>query len=594
MLTLGINATFHDCSAAIVRDGKVLAAVEEERFSRIKHGKRPVPFTVWQLPYYAINYCLEQAECQLADVDHIGYAFDPALLIDDVAPQGRIELPLSPSDGWHGKGSPWDGLFLSYIVNAPRQLVDGVPLHLQERFRSASLQGVQERWHFLEHHLCHEASAFLASPYDECAVLTMDGRGEFTTTSYGHYANGQYERVQQVGLPHSLGLLYEDVTRYLGFLHSSDEYKVMALASFGKPVYLDQFRKILRYDGEGRYTVERCRWEDVFGPARLRGSDLESRHYDIAHSLQKVLEETVLEMAIWLQGRTGSHRLCMAGGVALNCVLNAHLARNGPFDRVWVQPAAGDSGTALGAALWLDKDQNRNHRNDQMNPVGTAPGGHAAQQKWVMDHAYLGPAYGDDEIAAFLERSGVRFQKLQNIAGVTAQLLADEKVIGWFQGRMEFGPRALGARSILASPRQAAMQARLNELKDREDFRPVAPVVLAERAHEWFRSDDGAPIDAPFMLFVFDVLPDKAALIPAVRHTDGTARVQTVRSHQNPLLHDLLTEFEALTGVPVLVNTSFNTRGEPVVCSPRDALESFWTSPLDALLIGSYLVEKTA
>lgn len=595
MLTLGINATFHDCSAALVRDGEVLAAVEEERFTRIKHGKRPVPFSVWQLPYYAINYCLEQAGCHLADLDHIAYAFDPALLIDDLAPDGRIQLPLSPSEGWQGKGSPWDGLFLSYIVNAPRQLIDGVPLHLQERFRSASLQDVQERWHFLEHHLCHEASAFLASPYDECAVLTMDGRGEFTTTSYGHYASGHYERVRQVGLPHSLGLLYEDVTRYLGFLHSSDEYKVMALASYGKPVYLDQFRQILRYDGDGSYTVERCHWEDVFGPARLRGSEFEPRHYDIAHSLQKVLEETVLEMAKWLYERTGSRHLCMAGGVALNCVLNAHLARNGPFDRVWVQPAAGDAGTALGAALWLDREHIRDSGDDQADTAGADHQGvQAGKQTWMMDHAYLGPAYGDDEIAAFLERSGVRYQKLQDIAGVTAQLLADEKVIGWFQGRMEFGPRALGARSILASPRNAAMQARLNELKDREDFRPVAPVVLAERAHEWFRSYDNAPIEAPFMLFVFDVLPDKAALIPAVRHTDGTARVQTVSSHQHPLLYDLLIEFEAITGVPVLVNTSFNTRGEPIVCSPRDALESFWTSPLDALLIGSYLVEKGA
>lgn len=576
MLTLGINATFHDCSASIVRDGVVLAAVEEERYTRVKHGKRPVPFSTWQLPYYAVDYCLAEAGCDLADVDHIVYAFDPALLKDDIAPEGRIELPLEPSAQWNGRGSPWDGLFLSSIVNAPRQLIDGVPLHLQKRFRSDTLPHVMERWKFLEHHLCHEASAFLAAPYKESAVLTMDGRGERTTTSYGHYADGRYDRLRQVCLPHSLGLLYEDVTRYLGFLHSSDEYKVMALASYGKPAYLNEFRQILQYDGDGGYTLHPCRWEETFGPARVRGTEFLPRHSDIAHSLQKVLEETVLEMANWLYRQTRSRNLCMAGGVALNCVLNSHLAKHGPFENIWVQPAAGDAGTSLGAALWLDRLQ----RED-------------GSSRWAMDNAYLGPRYDDGEIGAFLARSGVKHRKLTNVAEAAAELLAEEKVIAWFQGRMEFGPRALGARSILASPRDSAMQARLNELKDREDFRPVAPVVLEERAHQWFDSRGKPRIDAPFMLFVFDVLPEKADLIPAVRHTDGTARVQTVNAQQNPLLHDLLTEFEARTGVPVLVNTSFNTRGEPVVCSPRDALESFWTSPLDALLIGSYLVEKT-
>ena len=577
MLTLGINATFHDCSAALVADGQVLAAVEEERFSRIKHGKRPVPFSTWQMPFNAIDYCLSQANCDLEDVDHIVYGFDPSLLVNDIAPQRRIELPLEPSAEWKGPGNPWDGLFLSYIMNAPRQLVDGVPLHLQKRFRSDTLQHVMERWQFVEHHLCHEASAFLASPFSNTAVLTMDGRGERTTTSYGHFSEGNYQRLKQILLPHSLGLLYEDVTRYLGFLHSSDEYKVMALASYGKPAYLNEFREILQKDGMGGYTLEPCAWEEVFGPARVPGSEFTQRHMDIAHSLQKVLEETVLDMVRWLYEQTGTPNLCMAGGVALNCVLNSHLADNGPFDNVWVQPAAGDAGIALGAALWVDKQ----HRQAQSS-------------RWIMDHAYWGPAYGDDEIGAFLRRSGVKHRKLDNVAATAAEILAAERIIAWFQGPMEFGPRALGARSILASPRDAAMQNRLNELKDREDFRPVAPVVMAEKAHEWFDSRGKDRIEAPFMLFVFDVLPEKADLIPAVRHTDGTARVQTVNARQNPLLHSLLKEFEARTGVPVLVNTSFNTRGEPVVCSPRDALESFWTSPIDALLIGGYLVEKEA
>lgn len=580
MLTLGINATFHDCSAAIVQDGQVLAAVEEERFTRVKHGKRPVPFTTWQLPYYAIDYCLAEAACDLEDVDHIVYGFDPSLLKGDIAPSGRIELPLEPSDQWKGAGSPWDGLFLSYIMNAPRQLVDGVPLHLQKRFRSDTLAHVMQRWRFLEHHLCHEASAFLAAPYQDAAVLTMDGRGERTTTSYGHYSGGEYQRIKQIFLPHSLGLLYEIVTRCLGFLHSSDEYKVMALASYGKPAFLEEFRQILRYDGEGGYTVEPFNWQEHFGPERVPGSDFLPRHMDIAHSLQKVLEETVLEMTHWLHERTGAANLCMAGGVALNCVLNSYLADQGPFESIWVQPAAGDAGTSLGAALWIDQLHRREHRKSD------------TCSRWTMEHAYLGPSYSDDEIDRFLQRSHVRSRRLTDTAAEAAAMLAQEKVIAWFQGPMEFGPRALGARSILASPRDAAMQARLNELKDREDFRPVAPVVLAEKAHEWFDSRGRPSISAPFMLFVFDVLPDKADLIPAVRHTDGTARVQTVTAAHNPLLHAVLTEFEALTGVPVLVNTSFNTRGEPVVCSPRDALESFWTSPIDALFIGNHLVEK--
>lgn len=576
MHTLGINAAFHDCAAALVCDGKVMAAAEEERFTRIKHGKRPVPFSTWQLPYNAIDYCLAEAGIELRDVDHIAYSFAPQLLQADLAPGKNIVLPLEPSAAAHREGSsPWDPLFLSYIVNAPRQLADGAPHHLQSRFSSAGLDHILQRWQFVEHHLAHEASAFLASPYEETAVLTMDGRGERASTSYGYYDGVDYERIKQINLPHSLGLLYEDVTRYLGFLHSSDEYKVMALASYGKPVYLKEFRDILRSDGAGGYALHPARLEERFGPERIRGTEFEQRHMDIAHSLQQVLEETLLQMAQWLHGTTHSNNLCMAGGVALNCVANARLANEGPFKNVWVQPAAGDAGTALGAALWVDAEKREK------------PG-----RNWTMEHAYLGPGYPDREIELFLQRSHVAYKRLDNVAEAAADLLADEKILGWFQGRMEFGPRALGARSILASPRNANMQARLNELKDREDFRPVAPLVIEEQAHEWFDPGKKDAIDAPFMLFVFDVLKDKAALIPAVCHIDGTARVQTVRSSQHGLLYDLLRAFEERTGVPVLVNTSFNTRGEPVVCSPRDALECFWTSPLDALVIGRFLVEK--
>ncbi|OZI22517.1 carbamoyltransferase family protein [Bordetella genomosp. 7] len=576
MYTLGINAAFHDCSATLVRDGVVLAAAEEERFTRIKHGKRPVPFSTWQLPYHAIDYCLAEAGIVLRDVDHIVYAFDPALLPQPPQENGHILLPLEPSRSTARahEGSPWDPLFTSYVLNAPRQLLDGAPHHLKARFDGLTLDHIQSRWIFLDHHLSHEASAFLAAPCEETAVLTLDGRGERASTSYGVYRDGRYTRLKQVELPHSLGLLYEDVTRYLGFLHSSDEYKVMALASFGQPEYLSQLREIVRLEDEGGYRIEPARLHERFGPPRQRGAPFDTHHKNLASSLQYVLEETTLHMARWLHGQTGARHLAMAGGVALNCVMNARLSRDGPFERVWVQPAAGDSGTSLGAALYVDQQRRGGPR------------------RWAMEHAYLGPAYDDDEIERFLYRSRLAFRKLDNVAEEAAELLAQEKILGWFQGRMEFGPRALGARSILASPLDSGMQARLNGLKDREDFRPVAPVVLQERAAQWFDARGESPLCAPFMLFVYDVLPHRAARIPAVRHIDGTARVQTIRRDQNERYYDLLAAFEKRTGVPVLVNTSFNTRGEPVVCSPRDAVECFWTSPLDALVIGSYLLEK--
>ncbi len=571
MLTLGINAAFHDCSACTVRDGVVLAAAEEERFTRIKHGKRPVPFTAWQLPFHAIDYCLRAAGAALTEVDHVAYAYDPWLQLPQDA--ASIALPLQPS--MSGASSPWETLALSYVVNAPRQLAGGAPHHLRERFAGARADGPY-RWHFVEHHRAHEASACLAAPFDDCAVLAIDGRGERATASYGLYREGRYRRLRQIDLPHSLGLLYEAVTAHLGFLHSSDEYKVMALASYGQPVYAAALARHVRWLGDGRLTVAPPGCDALFGAARERGAPLLQRHVDIARSLQQVLEDTVLQMAHWLHDVTQSPNLALAGGVALNCVMNARLRDEGPWQQVWVQPAAGDAGTALGAALWVD--------------AGQRGGPAAAVRRWQMDHAYLGPAFGDDEIEALLKQSRLPYRRTQALAQDAAALLAQGKVLGWFQQRMEFGPRALGARSILASPLEADMQARLNLLKDREDFRPVAPVVPNEEAGDWF---DGAH-DAPFMTFVFRVRADRAARIPAVRHVDGTARVQTVTAAQNPALHALLLAFKAQTGVPVLVNTSFNTRGQPIVCTPRDALESFCSTALDALAIGSFIVDKSA
>jgi carbamoyltransferase len=575
MLTLGINAAFHDPAACLVRDGDVVAAAEEERFTKMKHGKRAVPFSTWELPFHAIEYCLRAGGVTLGDLDHVAYSFEPAQLLGDRLHDPSIEIPLDlgvyqrnvPYTGtWL---SPWDPLFLSSIVNAPRQLVDGPPLHLSERFRGASWTGPYT-WHFVDHHLAHAASAFLASPFADAAVMALDGRGERSTTSYWRGHGTCIDLVGNVDLPHSLGLLYEEVTSYLGFLRSSDEYKVMALASYGTPRYATAFRDMITIGEQGRYTIDDPCLVERFGPPRQRGGPLAQDHFDIARSLQLVLEESVIELARWVREETGSPRVCLAGGVALNCVMNARLRDAGVFDDVWVQPAAGDAGTALGAALWVDARERPHGRH------------------YRMEHAYLGPSFCDEEIESFLKWSKLPYRRLDDVAAETADILARGAVIGWFQGRMEFGPRALGARSILASPVGAEMQARLNEIKDREDFRPVAPVVLEEDAGEWF---EGATV-APFMLFVYDVVPDKVDRIPAVRHVDGTARVQTIRRDQQPLYYDLLRAFKDQTGVPVLINTSFNTRGEPIVCTPRDAIESFWTSPLDALVIGSFLLEK--
>jgi carbamoyltransferase len=570
--TLGINAAYHDPAACLVEDGRIIAAAEEERFTRIKHGKRPVPFSTWELPFHAIDYCLREAGIFLADLDHVAYSYRPDLLLGDWAQQSQITMPLEPSAHptpaqWE---SAWDPLFLASIVNAPRQLADGAPHHLQERFAGVTADGPY-RWHFVEHHLAHAASAFHASPFERAAVLTLDGRGEQATTAYALGEGCELTLLGEVQMPHSLGLLYEEVTRYLGFLHSSDEYKVMALASFGKPRYVNEFRRLVQVKENGQFTIDAPRWEEAFGPARRRGGPYERWHFDLAHSLQVVLEETVLRLARWLHDRTRVDDLCMAGGVALNCVMNARVRDEGPFGRIWVQPAAGDAGTALGAALLIDSRQRGTPRRRE-----------------AMTHAFWGPGYDDEQIEEFLRWSKLTYRRLDDPARETAALLADDKVIGWFQGRMEFGPRALGGRSILASPLHGEMQARLNDIKDREDFRPVAPVVLEECAADWFVGAEASP----FMLFVHDVRPDKAHRIPAVRHVDGTARIQTINRAQNRPYYDLLAAFRELTGVPVLVNTSFNTRGEPIVCSPRDAVECFWTSPLDALVLGSFLLEK--
>src|SRR3954470_13766930 len=484
MYTLGINAAFHDSAAALVKDGKLIAAVEEERFTHIKHGKRPVPFSAYELPFHAIDYCLKEANIHLKDVDHIAYSFDPDI--------NRITV-------YPGN----DDLFLNYIRRAPSHLISGYPHHLQRRFEGATTKDFE--WHFTDHHIAHAASAFIASPSQNAAVLTIDGRGENVSTTYYQGKGNKLRKLSEVLIPHSLGLLYEAVTTHLGFLHSSDEYKVMALASYGKPTFLDEFSSMIHFGSNGTYTIDEYLLEVRFGPARKRNAPFTQKHFDIAHSLQKVLEVTVLQLVNWLHETTQESNLCMAGGVALNCVMNAVIRDKGPFKNIWIQPAAGDAGTALGATLWIDVQERKTN-----------------ERKFIMDHAFWGPAYPDEEVEAFLKWTKVSYRRLDSITKEAAQILAEDKVIGWYQARMEFGPRALGSRSILASPIHPEMQARLNDIKDREDFRPVAPVVLEEEAGNWF---EGAGV-SPFMLFVYDVLPDKVDRIPAVRHVDGTARIQ--------------------------------------------------------------------
>lgn len=638
MITLGINAVFHDSAAALVIDGQTVAAAEEERFTRIKHAKRPLPFSTWELPFHAIDACLAQAGMVLADVDHVAYSFDPQRFAGDrvdlrpgrdaqgratlalpIEPPARPEPPLAPWD------SPWDALFLTHVLNAPRQLADGVPHHLRRRLGRVDGAAPRWRWHFVDHHLCHQASAFLAAPFDTCAVMTLDGRGERATTGYGVWRGNRYHALGEVGMPHSLGLLYEQVTSHLGFLHSSDEYKVMALAAMGRPVLAQALGDHVSLKGGGRFEIAPIDLAAIAGPPRVPGSSLEQEHLDLAASVQQVLERTVLALAGWLREASGSAQLAMAGGVALNCVMNARLRDEGPFDAVWIQPAAGDAGTALGAALWTDARERLAHETagrgfastststSTGTGTGTTAGDHAAMgplsaaeleaglpladRRWSLDHAYLGPAWSDDEVAEALRWAGLPFETLPDDAALVAcgaQLLERGCILGWVQGRMEWGPRALGARSILASPIDPAMQARLNGLKDREDFRPVAPAITAEAFADWFSPAAANGGSSPFMLFTHQALPGQAARIPSACHSDGSARVQTVHADTHPRFHALLQAFERLTGVPVLVNTSFNVRGQPVVCGPKDALEAYFTTPLDALLIGRHVLRKPA
>jgi carbamoyltransferase len=540
MKVLGVNAVFHDPAAVIVVDGRTVAAAEEERFSRRKHGKSPVPFSTWELPEQAIAHCLAVAGLEPADLDAVAYSYDPAL-----APPLTADVT----------ADEWEGLRTLYAERAPRFLQTLMPGLDPARVR------------FVAHHVAHAASAYHCAGADPCSVLVADGRGERGSHLAGAVRGGDLEVLARQELPHSLGLLYEDLTAHLGFHRSSDEYKVMAMASYGTPRWLDELRGLVHADGEGGF---RAAGVDLtrYAPALGSGDDWTPAHADLASSVQHVVEEVLLDLARWLHARTGDRDLVMAGGVALNCVANSRLWREGPFERVWVQPASGDAGTALGAALHAAHEL-----GDRIEPMRTAA---------------LGPEWDEDALAERLRRAGVAFERPGDLCEAIADVLAEDGVVAWFQGRSEFGPRALGHRSLLADPRNKAMLEQLNDIKGREQFRPVAPMVLADRAAEVF---DG-PFPSPYMLFVHEVRDGWRERIPAVVHVDGTARVQTVDREDEPLMARLLEAFERRTGVPVVVNTSLNTAGRPMVDSPRDALECFGSAPVDALAIGPFVVRR--
>jgi len=590
MYILGISAYYHDSAACLVRDGQVLAAAQEERFTRRKHDHR--------FPARAVEFCLRHAGITAEQLDFMAF-YDKPLL-------------------------KFERLLETYIDYAPRGLRSfllAMPLWLKEKLwireQVARASGFEGHVLFTEHHESHAASAFFPSPFESAAVLTMDGVGEWATSSFGYGRGNELHLLSELRFPHSLGLLYSAFTYYTGFRVNSGEYKVMGLAPYGEPRYV---RKILdelvdlREDGSLRLnmkyfdfaaglTMTNGAFDRLFGgPPRRAGGEVTQREMDLARSVQEVTEEAMLRMARHAHRVTGEKNLCLAGGVALNCVGNGRILREGPFENIWAQPAAGDAGGSLGAALSVWYQYLGNARRVAEVCRGRADG---------MRGAYLGPEFAAEEIEEFLVTSGARYRRMEgaDLTAYVARLLAEEQVVGWFQGRMEFGPRALGARSILGDPRSPRMQSQMNlKIKFRESFRPFAPSVVRERVSDFFELD----ADSPYMLLVAPVrerlrrapaggeaqlfgiekLNVPRSTIPAVTHVDYSARVQTVRREDNPLYHELLSAFGRLTGCPVLVNTSFNVRGEPIVCTPAEAYACFMRTEMDALVLGDFVLLK--
>jgi carbamoyltransferase len=544
---LGVNAIFHDPAAALVVDGLVVAAVEEERFTRRKHGKRPVPFAAWELPEQAARWCLQQAGLTAEDIDAVAYSYDHRLVR-----HGMLGLD---------EGG-WEPLRTTYARRAPE--------FLASMLRGLDPSMVQP----VPHHVAHAASAGLAAPFTDsglsnCAVLVLDGRGEAASHLAGVYRHGELTVLAAQELPHSLGYFYEEATAHLGFLRSSDEYKVMALASYGRPRFLDALRELVTVTGDGGFRVLPIPWASLV-PAREPGAPWNADHADLAASVQVRLEEVVLELARWLHDRVGEDRLAFAGGIGFNCVANTRLYADGPFAEVWVPPAAGDAGTAVGGALHLSW--------------------YAGASPRPMCGADLGPEYDDQAIEKALADAPVHAVRSPSLAEDVAASLARDELVAWFQGRAEYGPRALGHRSLLAHPGYRANVDRLNAVKGRESFRPIAPMVLLNRAAGIFRR---GPLPSPYMLFVHDVATDWRSRIPAVIHVDHTARAQTVDPSAEPLLAAVLTAFTRYTGLPVLANTSLNMAGRPIVNTPRDAVELLCSTHVDLLAIGPFLARKS-
>ncbi|QGM94027.1 carbamoyltransferase [Methylocystis rosea] len=593
MRILGISAFYHDSAAAVVEDGEIIAAAQEERFSRKKHDSR--------FPRHAIDYCLEAAGAAPQDIDFVAFYDKPFV--------------------------KFERLLETYIAFAPRGFQSfkmSLPLWLREKLFQKSLLLKEmkaysadvdwsKRLLFAEHHFSHAASAFYPSPFKDAIVLTMDGVGEWATTSVAFGSDNQLTMQRELRFPHSLGLLYSAFTYYTGFKVNSGEYKLMGLAPYGEPKYADLILdNLIDLKPDGTFRLDQsyfdyctglrmtnAKFDELFGgPARKPEELLTQRHMDIAASIQAVTEEIVLRLTRALAKETGARNLCLAGGVALNCVANGKLLRDGSFDQIWIQPAAGDAGGALGAAL-------AGYYHYKKNPRSLNGGGDA------MRGSYLGPSFPQAEIERRLHAVGARFEPMAegDLIEAAARDLADEKAVGWFQGRMEFGPRALGGRSILGDPRSDTMQKTLNlKIKYRESFRPFAPSVLREDVAEWFELEG----DSPYMLLVADVAAkhrhamtaeqqnlfgiDKLnvprSAIPAVTHVDYSARIQTVHQETNPRYHALLSAFKRMTACPVLVNTSFNVRGEPIVCTPEDAFGCFMGTEMDTLVIGDCYLRK--
>jgi carbamoyltransferase len=595
MLILGVSAFYHDSAAALIRDGEIAAAAQEERFTRKKHDP--------SFPANAIAYCLKEAKAGAGEVDRVVFYEKPFLKFERLietylafAPRGfasfRKAMPL-----WIG-----EKLFQRDLL-------------LRELSEIAPALGDKTKLRFCEHHFSHAASAYFPSPFQSAAVLTMDGAGEWATTSFGIGQGSELRIVKEIHFPHSLGLLYSAFTYYTGFNVNSGEYKVMGLAPYGEPKYAKAILEHLidvKPDGSFRLnldyfsfctglTMTDRRFDAIFGgPPRAASEPLEQRHMDLAASIQAVTEDVVLRLTRSLAAETGLRNLCLAGGVALNCVANGKVLRDRCFGQIFVQPAAGDAGGALGAALAVHHAEN--HGSDRRG---------ATQQTDAMQGAYLGPSYEQADIERRLVDSGAVFDVVGDAGLIeqTAAALANGLAVGWHQGRMEFGPRALGNRSILADPRSPAMQKTLNlKVKYRESFRPFAPSVLRERVSDWF--EIGA--DSPYMLLVANVRHERCrkmsaeeqALfgigklnvarsdIPAVTHVDYSARIQTVHKETNPRYHALIARFEQLTGCPVLVNTSFNVRGEPIVCTPEDAFACFMGTGIEFLAVGNCILRK--